>query len=104
MDKSINDDLLLMHDDARPAAEADSEPAWARYLERLHRTGRFVGGSAIGTGACYRKSELPAPLSASLTGYLRVQAASLGEAKSFLAGNSVYETGGSVEIRELARD
>lgn len=100
----MNDYLLLMHDDALQASEAQSEPAWTRYLDSLRRSGRFDGGSAIGLGACHRRSDPPAPLSASLTGYLRVQAESLEEAKRFLAGNPVYEAGGSVEIRELPRD
>jgi hypothetical protein len=36
-----------------------------------------------------------------LAGYIRVRADNLDEAKSLLAGNPVFEAGGTVEIREL---
>lgn len=39
-----------------------------------------------------------------LGGYLRVRAASLEAAEALLAGNPVYEAGGTVEIRELPKD
>ena len=39
-----------------------------------------------------------------LSGYLRVEAASLEDACRFLEGNPVFESGGTVEIRELPRD
>lgn len=39
-----------------------------------------------------------------MAGYLKVQAESLEEARAFLAGNPVFEAGGTVEIRELPRD
>ena len=38
-----------------------------------------------------------------LAGYIRVTADSLDQAKTLLAGNPVYEAGGTVEIRELPR-
>jgi hypothetical protein len=39
-----------------------------------------------------------------VTGFLRIRAASLDEAASFLAGNPVFEAGGTVELRELPKD
>jgi hypothetical protein len=44
-----------------------------------------------------------ASLTAHLTGYFRVVADSLDDAKSMLAGNPLYEAGGTVEICELSR-
>lgn len=92
------DYILLMHDDA-----AGGEEAWEPYLQRLRQSGCFEGGSAIGAGVCARKSGAPAAVSAQLTGYIRVTADSIEQAKSFLAGNPHYEAGGTVEIRELPR-
>lgn len=100
----MNDYLLLMHDDVRPDSTAASDADWADYLERLRNSGQFSGGSAIGAGACFRLGQAAAPISRQLTGYLRVRAENLEEARRFLAGNPVYEAGGTVEIRELPRD
>ena len=90
------DYILLMHDDS----DADDK-AWAPYLQRLQQGGFFQGGSAIGQGVCLRKSGTPAPVTAHLAGFIRVNADSLDQAKSLLVGNPVFEAGGTVEIREL---
>jgi hypothetical protein len=90
------DYILLMHDDS----DADDK-AWAPYLQRLQQDGFFQRGSAIGEGVCLRKSGTPAPLTAHLAGFIRVNADNLDQAKSLLAGNPVFEAGGTVEIREL---
>jgi hypothetical protein len=92
------DYILLMHDDA-----SDDAAAWEPYLRRLRQSGCFEGGSAIGDGVCVRKRGVPAPVTAYLTGYIRVTADSLDQAKSLLIGNPHYEAGGTVEIRELPR-
>ena len=89
--------ILLMHDDAA----GDAEGGWQPYLGKLQRAGVFEGGSAIGEGACFRKVGAPAPVTTQVVGYIRVEAKSLEEATSLLAGNPVYEAGGTVEIREL---
>jgi len=91
--------MLLMHDDA----VADSNDDWGPYLVKLRQSGCFEGGSAIGDGVCARKAGAPASLTKHLTGYIRINAASLDQAKSLLAGNPHYEAGGTVEIRELPR-
>ncbi len=39
-----------------------------------------------------------------LTGFIRVQANTLDEAKCFVPGNPVYECGGTVEVRALPED
>ncbi|HZV20475.1 MAG TPA: hypothetical protein VE986_02895 [Hyphomicrobiales bacterium] len=90
--------ILLMHDDA-----IANEGAWEPYIQTLQRSGCFEGGSAIGDGVCARKSGAPAPVTTHLTGYIKVKANSLDQAKSMLTGNPHFEAGGTVEIRELPR-
>jgi hypothetical protein len=90
--------ILLMHDDA----SAD-ETAWEPYLNKLTKGGYFQGGSAIGDGECVRKSGTPAPVTEQVVGFIRLNARDMGEAKSLLPGNPVFEAGGTVEIRELPR-
>lgn len=95
----MKDFILLMHDDA-----AGSGGDWSTYLSGLRARGIFDGGSAIGSGACFRKgAAVPAPTK-HIAGYFRVRAESLDAAKDCLNGNPVYENGGTVEIRELPRD
>jgi hypothetical protein len=90
--------IFLMHDDAD-----DEQRDWEPYLRKLKQDGRFGGGSTIGDGVCARKNGAPAPVTAHLAGYIRVNADSLDQARSLLAGNPHYEAGGTVEIRELPR-
>jgi hypothetical protein len=90
--------ILLMHDDA-----VDDENAWASYIERLNKTGCFQGGSAIGDGICVCKTGSAPQVTTHLTGYIRMNADNLDHAKSMLAGNPLFEAGGTVEIRELPR-
>jgi hypothetical protein len=47
---------------------------------------------------------VPAPESAHFTGFIRVKAATMEDAVKLLNGNPVYESGGTVEVRELPRD
>jgi hypothetical protein len=93
------DYLFLMHGDGEPSDDA----AWGAYLARLRAAGVFEGGSAIGGGECARKAGTPAAIAAQLTGYIRITAADLAQARTWLAGNPVYEAGGTIEIRELPR-
>jgi hypothetical protein len=94
----MTDFIFLMHDDA-----AGGDEGWESYLHGLQQRGCFQGGSAIGDGICAKKSGKPAPVTAQLAGYIRVTADSIDQAKTLLAGNPVYEAGGTVEIRELPR-
>ena len=57
----------------------------------------------MGEGICARKSGAAVPVTAHLTGYIKINAASLDQAKSLLTGNPLFEAGGTVEIRELPR-
>jgi hypothetical protein len=90
--------IFFMHADA-----GDDETTWEPYLQALRQRGLLEGGSAIGDGVCLRKHGAPAALSAHLAGYIRVNAASLDQAKTLVVGNPVFEAGGTVEIRELPR-
>ena len=94
------DYLLLMHDDS-PTPNPDN--LWPPYLAHLRASGALAGGSAIGPGETLRKSAPPGPLTQHLTGYIRIQANSLAEAKTLVPGNPLYEAGGTVEVRELPR-
>lgn len=91
--------ILFMHDDV----VADDGGAWESYLRTLKQSGVFEGGSEIGEGICVRRVGTPPPITAHLTGYIRVTAATIDQAKSLLAGNPHFEAGGTVEIRELPR-
>ena len=92
------DYILLMHDDCtREEATGD----WNSYLEGLSKVGVLRGGSAIGAGVCFRKQEPPGPLTSAVNGFVRITARDLDEARELLAGNPVYEAGGTVEIRLL---
>jgi hypothetical protein len=96
----MRDFILLMHDDA--IAETTPE-MWAPYLSFLRDRGVFEGGSAIAAGETFRQHVAPGAVSDHLTGYIRVLAKDLAEARELLAGNPVFECGGTVEIRELPR-
>jgi hypothetical protein len=91
------DYLFLMHDDAPDGADEE----WDAYLARLRATGRFQGGSAIGDGVCVRRSGPIPAIAGNITGFIRISAENLADARAMLAGNPVYEAGGTVEIREL---
>lgn len=93
------DFIFLMHNDA--AERADD---WAAYLAKLNASGRFRGGSTIGSGLLARKSGDAQSTTAHITGYIRIEADDLAHARNFVAGNPTYEGGGTVEIRELPRD
>lgn len=91
--------LLLMHGDAVRATEG-----WDDYFVMLRARDAFEGGSSIGTGVTLRKAGEAAALSTQLTGYIRVRTDDLAAARALVAGNPVYEAGGTIEIRELPRD
>lgn len=94
------DYILLMHGDGGEERAAD----WEAYLDGLANAGRLRGGSAIGHGAAYRKAVPAGGVSTHLTGFVRIVADSLVDAETCLAGNPVYEAGGTVEIRLLPED
>jgi len=97
----MKDYILLMHAGA-PSAGPD---AWGSYIGKLRAGGHFEGGSSIGAGICVSKAAgHTAAISNHLAGYLRIQADDLEHATRLLAGNPVFEAGGTVEIRELPRD
>ena len=93
--------ILLLHDDTQRAPYA---VLWDAYFTALHAQGAFVGGSSIGGGVTLRKGATAAPLTAQLSGFIRVRATDLAAAQALVAGNPVYECGGTVEVRELPLD
>ncbi|MBB3860376.1 hypothetical protein GGQ88_001642 [Novosphingobium hassiacum] len=95
------DFILLMRGDATQPEDAG---LWDAYFTRLHASGAFDGGSSIGDGKRFRKGAAASTELTPLAGYIRLHVADLAEAETFLTGNPVYESGGSVEIRELPRD
>lgn len=90
--------IFLMH-----AGPQTRDEDWPIYFTKLRAAGVFDGGSAIGGGSCERKAGAAPPVTTHLSGYIRVKAKDLADARKFLAGNPVYEAGGTVEIRELPR-
>jgi hypothetical protein len=97
----MRDFILLMHGDTvRDAPDA----MWDAYFARLRALGVFDGGSAIGGGVALRDGAPPAPLTIAITGFIQVRAAELAAAQALVAGNPVFECGGTVEVRELPRD
>lgn len=101
--KPVTEYILLMHQDAANPALASDPDLWAHYFAQLRNSDKFDGGSSIGQGERVRKGQLSQPGDTNLSGFIRVRAANLDEAKSLLVGNPVYEAGGTVEIRELPR-
>ena len=99
----MNDYILLMHNDSTPSATGSEDEAWGSYLAKLKASGRFQGGSAVGTGVCVNRAGTPVALSSHIVGFLRVSAESLEQARELVLGNPVFEAGGTVEIRELPR-
>ena len=95
--------ILFMHDDAVDTAIASDGNRWAQYMASLRASGRFDGGSSVGTGTVFRKGRADTAAETVISGYLRVRAESADAARRFLVGNPVYEAGGTVEIRELPR-
>lgn len=96
----MNEYLLLMHDDAPRDEDMD---AWGPYLAMLRATGRFDGGSSIGSGKLVGETADRSALSP-VVGLLRVRAESFEAARVMLDGNPVLLAGGTVEIRVLLQD
>ena len=97
----MNDYIFFMHDDV--PSHTDPALEWGPYFEKLRAAGAFQGGSAIGGGVCASKRG-SAALTAHLSGYIRIKALDLAQARELVKGNPVFEAGGTVEIRELPRD
>jgi hypothetical protein len=93
------DFILLMHGDST----GENESSWEPYLAKLRKSGHLQGGSAIGGGLSARKSGRARAVNAQLTGFMRVRASSLEDARTLLPGNPVFEAGGTIEIRELPK-
>lgn len=97
----MQDYILLMHNDARSMPTSEM---WSGYISALRKQGVFEGGSSIGDGEVFRKEADAGADSSHLAGYMRIRAKDREHAKQLLAGNPVFESGGTVEIRELTAD
>jgi hypothetical protein len=95
------DFILLMYNDTTSPLTPEM---WPIYLEGLRTRGVFDGGSAIGSGETFQRDGKSREISDLLGGYIRVRASDMAAARDLLAGNPVYECGGTVEIRELPRE
>jgi hypothetical protein len=95
------DFILLMYNDTTTPLRPEM---WPAYFEELRTRGVFDGGSAIGSGKTFRRDGAVRGSSDLLGGYIRVRAPDLAAACELLAGNPVFECGGTVEIRELPRE
>jgi hypothetical protein len=98
------DFILFMHNDAPAAASTPGPADWPAYFAKLRKAGAFQGGSSIGDGLCVSHAPSPPPITRHLSGYIRIQADSLSDARALVTGNPVFEAGGTVEIRELPKD
>lgn len=98
----MNDYILLMYNDV-PEPHRRPGNDWGAYFDKLRQAAAFQGGSSIGGGVCVRKTGASPDITGHIAGYIRIRAADLDAARALLAGNPVYEAGGTVEIRELPR-
>ncbi len=94
------DFLLLMHKDA---ARAASDEDWGAYLGKLRAGGHHEGGSVIGPGVTMKKSGSAPDVTGHIGGFILIEAKDLDAARALVAGNPVFENGGTVEIRALPR-
>lgn len=99
----MNDYILLMYNDV-PEGQVRPSHEWPAYFAKLREAGAFQGGSSIGGGVCVRKGRAAPQITGHIGGYIRIRAVDLEGARALVAGNPVYEAGGTVEIRELPRD
>jgi hypothetical protein len=99
----MNDYILLMYNDV-PDGQRRPGQDWAAYFTKLREAAAFQGGSSVGGGVCVRKGGSAPEISGHIGGYIRIRAADLDAARALVAGNPVYEAGGTVEIRELPKD
>ena len=79
---------------------------WGPYLDHLRDSGRFEGGSSIGSGNRMCEDQvMPVPPSDDLVGFLLIAAEDHDEARRLvLAGNPTHDAGGIIELRELLVD
>ena len=99
----MKDFILLMRTDGRALAPRPVD-AWPTYFATLRSANAFEGGSAIGDGVVMSKNAEPTHDGITpISGYIRLRVESLEAACALVAGNPLYEAGGSVEVRELPR-
>ena len=81
---------------------SESNGDWGSYIEKLAKSGMFRGGSSLGRGISASKGKIVE--ACQITGFIHLEADSLQQARSLLAGNPLYEGGGRIEILEEVPD
>jgi hypothetical protein len=97
------DYMMFMHSMPEGSGGEGTHLEWDAYIAKLQAAGGFQGGSAIGPGACFNRDGDAPPVTAHITGFMRISATSLKDAEALLSGNPVLENGGTIEVRELRR-
>jgi hypothetical protein len=100
----MKDFILFTYNDASDESIASDGNRWSEYLTSLRSSGYFDGGSSIGSGLRVRKGHPDLSATLEMDGFIRVRAEDINAARRFLAGNPVYEGGGTIDIRELLVD
>lgn len=95
----LRDFILLMH-----VCATSDEAQWGQWLAQLEKAGALQGGSAMGGGVAVSQTGREPITTGHVDGYVRVRARDLEGAIALLAGNPVFASGGTVEVRELPQD
>jgi hypothetical protein len=100
---------LELESGSRRSLSPNPQRQTLRCLVEIICLGYAIGGPCSGTEAVSqeqsraRKDGAARKVTEHLTGYIRITADSMEQAKSLLIGNPQFEAGGTVEIRELPR-
>ena len=81
---------------------AESTGEWDSYIDKLVKQGKLRGGSSLAHGLAFSKGM--ADQTSAISGYIRISAADMTEARSLLEGNPLFEAGGTVAILEEVPD
>ncbi len=76
---------------------------WPPYLEKLQQGQHLIGGSALNPGIALQGGNLSGAQTATLTGYLVIEADSWEAAQAIARESPVHQSGGSVELFPLIR-
>ena len=76
---------------------------WDAFFALLQRGNHLIGGSALAPGEALAQGEKTPARTATLTGYLLIQAADRAEAERIARACPVHQAGGTVEIFALIK-
>ena len=74
---------------------------WDAYFQMLRDDGHMIGGSALDHGVSLNQGAVAPAQSATLTGYIVIQAENLEAAKDIAAQSPIHKAGGTVELFTL---